>query len=64
MSKEDNMLTITKLCGKIKIQLDNEYCFVSSVLHNKIELYKNDKYVRDFTNLCSAFEYYWEHIDK
>lgn len=58
------MLQVTKLCGKIKIQLDERYYFMSSTLHNKIELYVDEKYLRDFTNLYSAFEYYWNKIDK
>lgn len=58
------MLQVTKLCGKIKIQLDERYHFMSSTLHNKIELYVDEKYLRDFINLYSAFEYYWERIDK
>ena len=58
------MVQLTKLAGKVKIHLDDRYCLVSSTLHNKIELFKDERFVRDFTNLCSAFEYYWEHIDK
>ena len=57
------MIQITKLQGKLKLHLDNEYCIVSSCLHNKLELYKNEKYVRDFTNLLSAFEYYYNIIE-
>ena len=58
------MVQLTKLAGKVKIHLDDRYCLVSSTLHNKNELFKDERFVRDFTNLCSAFEYYWEHIDK
>lgn len=58
------MLQVTKLCGKLKIQLDERHYFMSSTLHNKIELYVDEKYSRDFTNLYSAFDYYWNKIDK
>lgn len=58
------MLQVTKLCGKIKIQLDERHYFVSSTLHNKIELFVDNKYSRDFTNLCNAFEHYWNLVEK
>ena len=53
------MVQLTKLAGKVKINLDDRYCLVSSTLHNKIELFKDGKFIKDFTNLCDALEYYW-----
>ena len=58
------MVQLTKLAGKVKIHLDDRYCLVSSTLHNKIELFKDDKFIRDFTNLYMAIQYYEGCIDK
>ena len=58
------MVQITKGSGKLIISLDSRYSFVTSVLHNKIEIHKDGKYLRDFTNLYSAYEYYLEHTEK
>lgn len=58
------MLQVTKLCGKLKIQLDERHYFMSSTLHNKIELFVDEKYCRDFTNLYNAFDFYWTKIEK
>ena len=57
------MIQIVKLSGKVKLQLDERHYFLSSTLHNKIELYVDEKYCRDFTNLYSAFEYYYNIIE-
>lgn len=54
------MVQLTKLAGKVKIHLDDRYCLVSSTLHNKLELFKDGKFIRDFTNLYSAIKYYEE----
>ncbi len=54
------MIQLTKLAGKVKIHLDDRYCLVSSTLHNKIELFKDGKFIRDFTNLYAAIKYYEE----
>ena len=54
------MVNLTKLAGKVKIHLDDKYCLVSSTLHNKIELFKDGHFVRDFTNLYAAINYYEE----
>ena len=54
------MVQLTKLAGKVKIHLDDRYCLVSSTLHNKIELFKDGHFVRDFTNLYAAIKYYEE----
>ena len=54
------MVQLTKLAGKVKINLDDRYCLVSSTLHNKIELFKEERFVRDFTNLYAAINYYEE----
>ena len=54
------MVQLTKLAGKVKIHLDDRYCLVSSTLHNKIELFKDGKFVMDFTNLYAAINYYEE----
>ncbi len=54
------MVHLTKLAGKVKIHLDDRYCLVSSTLHNKIELFKEERFVRDFTNLYAAINYYEE----
>jgi hypothetical protein len=54
------MLQLTKLAGKVKIHLDDRYCLVSSALHNKIELFKDERFIRDFTNLYAAINYYEE----
>ena len=54
------MVQLTKLAGKVKIHLDARYCLVSSTLHNKIELFKDERFVRDFTNLYAAINYYEE----
>jgi hypothetical protein len=54
------MVQLTKLAGKVKIHLDDRYCLVSSTLHNKIELFKEERFVRDFTNLYAAINYYEE----
>lgn len=54
------MVPLTKLAGKVKIHLDDRYCLVSSTLHNKIELFKEEHFVRDFTNLYAAIKYYEE----
>ena len=58
------MIQITKGCGKLNISLDSRYSLVASTLHNKIEIHKDGKYLRDFTNLYSAYEYYLEHTEK
>ncbi len=59
------MIQITKNAGKIILNLDNtRYSIISSVLHNKIEIHKDGKYLRDFTNLYSAYEYYLENTEK
>jgi hypothetical protein len=58
------VVQITKGSGKLIISLDSRYSFVTSVLHNKIEIHKDGKYLRDFTNLYSAYEYYLEHTEK
>lgn len=52
------MIQLTKLAGKLKLHLDDRYYLVSSTLHNKIELFKDEKFVRDFTNLYAAIQYY------
>ena len=54
------MVQLTKLAGKVKIHLDDRYCLVSSTLHNKIELFKDERSIRDFTNLYAAVKYYEE----
>ena len=54
------MVQLTKLAGKVKIHLDDRYCLVSSTLHNKIELFNEEHFVRDFTNLYAAIKYYEE----
>lgn len=54
------MVQLTKLAGKVKIHLDDRYCLVSSTLHNKLELFKDGKFIRDFTNLYAAIKYYEE----
>ena len=54
------MIQLTKLAGKVKLHLDDRYCLVSSTLHNKIELFKEERFVRDFTNLYAAINYYEE----
>lgn len=54
------MLQLTKLVGKVKLHLDDRYCLVSSTLHNKLELFKDERFIRDFTNLYSAIKYYEE----
>ena len=54
------MVQLTKLAGKVKIHLDDRYCLVSSTLHNKIELFKEGRFIRDFTNLYAAIKYYEE----
>ena len=54
------MIQLTKLAGKVKIHLDDRYCLVSSTLHNKIELFKDGQFIRDFTNLYAAIKYYEE----
>lgn len=54
------MVQFTKLAGKVKIHLDDRYCLVSSTLHNKIELFKDERFIRDFTNLYAAIKYYEE----
>lgn len=54
------MVQLTKLAGKVKIHLDDRYCLVSSTLHNKIELFKKEHFIRDFTNLYAAIKYYEE----
>ena len=54
------MLQLTKLAGKVKIHLDDSYCLVSSTLHNKIELFKDELFIQDFTNLYAAIKYYEE----
>lgn len=58
------MVQITKGCGKLSIILDERYSLISSTLHNKIEIHKDGKYLRDFTNLYTAYEYYLEHVEK
>ena len=58
------MIGVSKQSGRVKIQLDERHHFVSSTLHNKIELFVDEKYLRDFTNLYSAFDFYWNKIDK
>ena len=58
------MVQLTKLAGKVKIHLDDRYCLVSSTLHNKIELFKDGKFVKDFTNMYNALEYYWSKIEE
>lgn len=57
------MISVSKQAGRVVIQLDERHYFVSSTLHNKIELFIDSKYSRDFTNLCSAFEYYWNLVE-
>ena len=57
------MVQLTKLAGKVKIHLDDRYCLVSSTLHNKLELFKDDKFVRDFTNLYMAIQYHEEVVN-
>lgn len=54
------MIQLTKLAGKVKLHLDDRCCLVSSTLHNKIELFKDGHFVRDFTNLYAAINYYEE----
>ena len=54
------MVQLIKLAGKVKIYLDDRYCLVSSTLHNKIELFKDGRFIRDFTNLYAAIKYYEE----
>ena len=54
------MVQLTKLAGKVKIHLDDRYCLVSSTLHNKLELFKDGLFIRDFTNLYAAIKYYEE----
>ena len=54
------MVQLTKLAGKVKIHLDDRHCLVSSTLHNKIELFKDGRFIRDFTNLYAAINYYEE----
>lgn len=54
------MLQLTKLAGKVKLHLDDRYCLVSSTLHNKLELFKDERFIRDFTSLYSAIKYYEE----
>ena len=54
------MIQLTKLAGKVKLHLDDRYCLVSSTLHNKIELFKDGRFIRDFTNLYAAINYYEE----
>lgn len=54
------MVQLTKLDGKVKIHLDDRYCLVSSTLHNKLELFKDERFIRDFTNLYAAIKYYEE----
>ena len=56
------MVQLTKLAGKVKLHLDDRYCLVSSTLHNKLELFKDGKFVRDFTNLYMAIQYYEESV--
>jgi hypothetical protein len=58
------VVQITKGSGKLIISLDSRHSLVSSILHNKIEIHKDGKYLRDFTNLYSAYEYYLEHTEK
>lgn len=58
------MISVSKQSGRIIIQLDERHYFVSSTLHNKIELYIGEKYCRDFTNLYNAFDFYWTKIEK
>lgn len=58
------MISVSKQSGRIIIQLDERHYFVSSTLHNKIELYIDEKYCRDFTNLYNAFDFYWTKIEK
>lgn len=58
------MVQITKGSGKLIISLDSRYSLVSSTLHNKIEIHKDGKYLRDFTNLYTTYEYYLEHTEK
>lgn len=57
------MVQLTKLAGKVKLHLDDRYCLVSSTLHNKLELFKDDKFVRDFTNLYMAIQYHEEVVN-
>ena len=57
------MVQLTKLVGKVKLHLDDRYCLVSSTLHNKLELFKDDKFVRDFTNLYMAIQYHEEVVN-
>lgn len=54
------MIQLTKLAGKVKIHLDDRYCLVSSTLHNKVELFKDGRFIRDFTNLYATIKYYEE----
>ena len=57
------MIQLTKLAGKVKLHLDGRYYLVSSTLHNKLELFKDDKFVRDFTNLYMAIQYHEEVVN-
>lgn len=57
------MIQLTKLAGKVKLHLDDRYYLVSSTLHNKLELFKDEKFVKDFTNMYNALEYYWGKIE-
>lgn len=54
------MIQLTKLSGTVKLYLDDRYCLASSTLHNKLELFKDGKFLRDFTNLYTAIQYYEE----
>lgn len=52
------MTQIFTASGKLYIALDDSYSIVSSCLHNKIELHKDDAFIKDFTNVYAAFDYY------
>lgn len=57
------MVQLTKLAGIVKLHLDDRYYLASSTLHNKLELFKDGKFVRDFTNMYRAIQYYEEAIN-
>lgn len=57
------MVQLTKLAGIVKLHLDDRYYLASSTLHNKLELFKDGKFVRDFTNMYMAIQYYEEAVN-
>lgn len=52
------MVQLTKLAGKVKIHLDDKYSLVSSTLHNKLELFNGETFIKSFSNLYAAIQYY------